>query len=140
MTLRLHDSDSHISVTNHNEAALLDHVPAGVYTYRMSLDGPILQKDRKRFEVASRKYGKHSQHLKTIMGAYDRLSPSMGIIMEGIKGAGKSMLAEDICNAAISMGMPAYRIDSAINESALRFLAACSPGGYVLYFDEFGKI
>jgi len=140
MTLKLHDCDSHIAISNHNDTGLLDHIPAAVYTYRATLAGPILQKDRKRFEIAPRTYGKHNQHLKMISGAYDPLGASLGIILEGIKGAGKSLLAEALCNQAITLGRPVYRIDTALDENALRFLVSISPGGCVLYFDEFGKI
>lgn len=140
MTIQLNDHDSHIHIGIVNNNDVVDHVAPLVYTFRNTLTGPILVKDRKRFEVATRKFGKHAQYLAQITADYDRLGPARGVLLEGIKGAGKSMLSEDICNWAINLGLPVVRVDQALDEADLRLIIAACKGACVLYFDEFGKV
>jgi hypothetical protein len=134
----LRDRGGYISINQHDTAGVVDHVPAQIYEVGMSENGLLLVKDRKSFTVPERKYGKHMAWFKAVTSRYDRLNPSMGVIMVGLKGSGKSMLAEDICNWGIAQDLPVLFINQKIPVQLIHS-AVSSIGPCIVYFDEFGK-
>jgi hypothetical protein len=137
--LVLRDRGAYIAVGAMDAAGIVDHIPAYVYEAKVSQDeGLILVRDRERFELPERKYGKHKRWFNAITRRYDRQNPSMGVILIGLKGTGKSMLAEDICNWGLAQGLPTLmitnRVPVSVIHAALQVIGPC-----IVYFDEFGK-
>jgi hypothetical protein len=140
-TLRnvLRDRGGFISVTQHDTAGVIDHVPAYVYDVSFNENiGLMLVRDRENFDVGERKYGNHRKWYNIVTSRYDRENPSLGIIMMGYKGLGKSFLAEDICNWGLRQGLPVLFINQKIPVGLIHG-AISSIGPCIVYFDEFGK-
>lgn len=143
MALRLFDNEHYLRLESVNEGQLLDHVPPHVYRIALLKEGmgetPILMKDRKRFEVGERRYGDFQKRFQRMTEHYDPTMPSTGAILLGLKGSGKSLLAEVVCNWALSRDLPVLLVDKAMPASLiLTFVKLIGP--CVVYFDEFGKI
>jgi GTPase SAR1 family protein len=137
---RLTDNDNYIQVALFDENTVLDHIPALVYTAHVTQHGEIhLHKDRPRFLLPERKYGDHAKHMELITGEYDRVGRSLGLLLIGQKGSGKSMLAEDLANWSIAKGMPVLLVNSRLPPDLLRLLIHAM-GPCLVYFDEFGKV
>jgi adenylate kinase family enzyme len=133
------DEGRHITIDLLDLSKRIDKVPAMVYHIRMTADGrSVLAKSRDKFVVPKKRFGKHELYKKEILARYLECKDSMGALFNGLKGAGKSMLAEDLCNEVIKMGYPIIHIDSELPPSLIRkymkFIGPCA-----LYFDEFGK-
>lgn len=135
----INNFDNHILLNHIEQSNLIDHVPAMVYKAMLSPNGIVLIKDRKRFDLPSMRYGKHKNYFKRITSSYDRLGSSIGVMLSGVKGTGKSLLAEEIGNWMISQDIPVisigYPIDAADLMVIIRGVGPC-----MVYFDEFGKI
>lgn len=135
----LRDRGGFISVSQQDTAGTIDHVPAHVYDVGFNPDiGLMLLKDRSKFTVPERKYGDHAAWFTAVTSRYDRLNPSMGVLMVGQKGSGKSMLAEDICNWGLAQGLPVLFINQKLPVQLIHG-AVSSIGPCIVYFDEFGK-
>jgi len=139
MPLILRDRDTHILVSHINAVGNLDHIPAFVYTLAISDDGElVLEKNRKRFVVPERKYGYHKKFFHAVTKRYDRQNPSLGVLMHGQKGGGKSMLAEDVCNWGLNQDLPVLMVTRSISPAMIH-AAVMIAGPCIVYFDEFGK-
>jgi hypothetical protein len=135
----LHDNGGKINITVFNSANVIDSVPAKIYRVSANPDdGLFLIPTHDRFNVPERKFGRHKENLRLLVGDYDRVGPSLGAIMVGLKGSGKSMLAEDTCNWAIAKGLPVIHVEESVPVSWLEMVSA-AVGPAVFYFDEFGK-
>lgn len=135
----LRDRGAFISVSQHDTSGTIDHIPAHVYDVGFHPEmGLLLVKDRKQFTVPERKYGEHRVWFNAVTSRYDRLNPSMGVLMVGLKGSGKSMLAEDICNWGLAQDLPVLFINQKLPVHMIHG-AVSSIGPCIVYFDEFGK-
>jgi hypothetical protein len=141
MSTKLFNEDGTIVIRHVSDANVTDHVPPMVYRLR---EHPLtsdlfLVPDRATFTVAPKFYGKHNANKAEIMAAFNKQEGSVGVLLRGIKGAGKSALAEDICNEGLAKYMPVLLVDRAISPSVLA-RATTMMGSCIVYFDEFGKI
>lgn len=85
------------------------------------------------------RYGNHDRRLKLIQESYARTNPSMGVMLVGLKGSGKSLFAEDMGNWMIrGNNLPVIMVMSPLPPSIIR-KAIQAVGPCMVYFDEFGK-
>lgn len=88
-------------------------LPPRVYTPGIKDGMIILNKDRSHFEVPNKIYGnKLSTIAKTIMRDHKVDAASLGVMMLGRKGMGKSLLSEILANAIIDKGLPVIMIST----------------------------
>lgn len=142
---QFHDHGSHYCFSLIDDTVKpLDHLPAAVYELLID-SNPLtgikikFNKTASKFTVPEKRFGAHQRHLERIRSDYDRVNPSMGVMLEGLKGSGKSMFAEDLGNWIIGSGLPVLMVSSAIPVEILRG-AISMIGPCMVYFDEFGKV
>lgn len=141
MTIKLFNEESNIVIRSVPDSNVIDHVPPAVYRLRENpMSGEIiLVKDRAKFDLPGKCYGKHNVYKQAILDAWlKNKEASTGVLLRGIKGAGKSLLAEDLSNQAIARDMPVIMVDKEVTRTALT-VATKMAGPCVMYFDEFGK-
>lgn len=121
----------------------VDHLPAAVYEIVVE-SNPITgieirwNKVSATFTVPEKRFGHHNRHMERIKDDYDRHNPSLGVLLAGLKGSGKSMFAEDLGNWMIGGGLPVIMISQPLGPDMLRHIIAAT-GPCMVYFDEFGK-
>jgi len=141
MPLAMFNEPSHIGIRRVSESNHIDHCPPGIYNIRLNPDtGEImLFKDRVNFPVPDKKYGKHEQHKRAILDDWAQTQGTLGVLLQGLKGSGKSMLAEDLANNLLAQDVPVFLIDRPISPVVL--LEVCRVASpCMVYFDEFGKV
>lgn len=85
------------------------------------------------------RYGDHTARLKIVQENYNPAGPSMGVLLVGVKGSGKSLFAEDLGNWLVSeRRLPVVMVMTQIPVSFIR-KAIQAIGPCMVYFDEFGK-
>ena len=89
-------------------------------------------------EVREKVYGVHDSKVRKVMGSFGSFERSLGIILSGDKGIGKSIFAKMLCQQAIEKGYPVIIADEAYMGIA-RFIETIEQECVVL-FDEFDKI
>lgn len=82
-------------------------------------------------------YGVHNHRLDKVFRAYSLTNRNFGIILSGIKGAGKSLFARLLAETAVDKNMPVILVKEAIPGIA-SFLSSIEQE-VVVIFDEFEK-
>jgi len=91
-----------------------------------------------RFDVPKKIYGNSRRKAHIIWDSIERDNYRGGVLLTGIKGAGKTELGKLIANNAIDKGLPVLLITDLPNTRNIQdFLSRLN--NVVLFFDEFGK-
>lgn len=83
-------------------------------------------------------YGTHLQKIDKLLRSYDAFSRSLGLILSGDKGMGKSLFVQLLSEAAIAKGLPVIIVNKAI-PGVGEFIEKIDQEVLVV-FDEFEKI
>lgn len=115
-----------------------DKLPSGTYKVRFhKMKGFFLVKTDD-ISSSERIYGNHPQRVAKIMKAYDKFDRSLGILMSGDKGIGKSLFAQLLTDEVINRDIPVLLVDTPYFGVA-EFLDSVKQEVMVL-FDEFEKV
>ena len=141
MSMKMFNADAGIIIRNVPDSNIIDHIPPAVYKLRENpMEGEIyLIKDRPKFNTPEKCYGTHNTNKAAILAAWKKNAGSTGVLLRGIKGAGKSVLAEDLGNSMLQLDIPVIMVDSEISRQALTLVTKMA-GPCMVYFDEFGKV
>lgn len=119
---------------------IIDHAPAKIWDLRNDDKGLYLSPIREKFKIPTRVFGKHLAFKRIILDAYKNIKEgSLGVLLTGTKGTGKSLLAEDVANNVIDQGFPVIYVEQAIPAKALRECVR-QIGPCAVVFEEFSKI
>lgn len=115
-----------------------DMLPPGTYTVEYDdRSNSCYLRDHAEILVTEKAYGLQDEKIEKVLDAFDRFERSLGIILSGDKGIGKTMFAKKLCQRARESGMPAILVDEN-NPQLVRFLEKIDQECVVL-FDEFEK-
>lgn len=92
---------------------------------------------RPDISVCEKVYGVHYSKVKKVIHSFQIFSRSLGIILSGDKGIGKSLFAKMLCENAIENRIPVIIVDEAYKGIA-RFIESIEQECVIL-FDEFDK-
>lgn len=119
---------------------MLNKIQAGVYivVYNKELNQYSLELYQGQFKLPPILYGDVERHAIRVWNTFALSRKSTGILLTGESGSGKSLLAEVICNKAISKDVPVIYITAVeIKPELLQTLQRLTD--VVIYIDEFGK-
>lgn len=117
----------------------LDHLPVGVYTLEYGPFGSMylaLQKDK--FEFPYKIYGISGNFPQRVITKYQSSKANLGVLLCGLKGTGKTVEAEQICNLS---DLPVILVVQDYNKGAdlIHFLSTVDQE-VVVMIDEYEKI
>jgi len=138
-SISINNFDNHLTINVNDESNLIDHVPAMVYKTGILRGTIIMVKDRPNFSLPQLRFGKHNARIKQITASYDRHGKSNGVLLHGMKGSGKSLMAEELGNWMITQDLPVIMVTNPMSASELSVIIR-AVGPCMVYFDEFGKI
>lgn len=127
-TYDLYDS----GVRTHNS------LPPKTYTVEYEERRGFFLAEHSPIEVLEKAYGVQEKKIEKVMRAFEAFSRSLGIILSGDKGIGKTMFAKKLCIKASEMGLPVILIDKSYPDLS-RFIESIDQECVIL-FDEFEKI
>ena len=119
------------------EVQTYDRLPAQTYVVRHSEEEGMSLKKHPNIGVDEKVYGVLEQKAEKVLGSFEIFERSLGIILSGDKGIGKSVFARMICQRAVESGYPVIIVDEAHREVP-RFIES-SEQECVVLFDEFDK-
>lgn len=120
------------------EGLIIEKIPAGIYTVKVSKNGFYLEFTKDNFDQPEKLYGTIVPRSKRIQHAYNERKDSTGVLFTGLKGSGKSLLMKEISNTMIKQGLPVLIIQE--NFSGPTFMSFMElVGECVVLLDEFGK-
>lgn len=116
-----------------------ENLPAGTYKVNFHMmSGFSLQRTDNFETIESKIYGNHREKIEKVLTSYGKFERSMGIILSGEKGMGKSLFTQLLAEEAIKAGLPVIIVNKAYKGIA-DFIDKFKDEVLVL-FDEFEKI
>ena len=119
------------------EVETYDLLPVKTYVVMYSEREGFYLTEHPNIQVQEKIYGVHDNKVKKVIHTFEIFDRSLGTILSGDKGIGKSIFAKMLCQKAIQKGYPVIIVDEAYRGVA-RFIENIEQECVVL-FDEFDK-
>jgi hypothetical protein len=123
----------------YNSLTLLGELPKGVYAFDCNLRGPFLTKLEDTLKIPEKVYSNDKTFLEHVLHTWNSSDDSLGILLTGKKGLGKSFTANLLCTKLPHL--PVIKITREIGkgEGLIDFLNEIKQD-HIIYIDEFEKI
>lgn len=118
-----------------------DKLPARIYTVDYNIKLGFYLTPQANFDLPPKVYGKTSEHAARILKAYKNQTSNMGVLLEGLKGSGKTMLSRVVCMSAIrAFDMPVLLVSQDYSGSDFFNFLQMIDQECIVMFDEFEKV
>ena len=125
-------------VRPHNPFKPENTVAPGIYDIEITEDDIRLHFRAAQYDVPNFIFGKKVRDsIETIYATFTRRAQSMGAILSGKMGSGKTVTAEALCNRVIKNGGVVIQVNSPISARVLELLRPAAGENCVFYFQEF---
>lgn len=118
---------------------LRDTLPVGTYTVRVSVEGFYLQ-ESDDFALNGKIYGKAPRQADRILATFMDRPNTTGVLLNGEKGSGKTMLAKIISQKAAEMGISTLIVNTSFNGDGFNSFMQSITEPVIVIFDEFEKV
>lgn len=116
----------------------LDKLEPGVYVVREDLFKNLeLERIGDDFSMPNPIYGTETEFIERIVRTYDNTSGNLGALLNGVKGTGKTITAEQIANLLLERGLPTILVND--NFEKLQSFLSGIQQDVTLIFDEYEK-
>lgn len=115
-----------------------DQLPTATYTVEYDRDEGCYLTRIPDITVREKSYGVHLEKAGKVLSSFRDFHRSLGVILSGDKGIGKSMFAKIVCERALKEGYPVILVENSVPGLA-RYIDSVMQECVVL-FDEFDKI
>lgn len=123
--------------TINDVSGTFDKLPLGVYTLRYSDQMGYYLSKTEDFQLPDKLYGDFSI-IQRWINNYNNRSRNLGILLSGLKGAGKTIIAKKLC---IDLGKPVILIQDCYDDDDFKtFLTNDALGDCIIFIDEFEKV
>ena len=112
-------------------------LPKGIYEVKESMTGYYLNRLGDSFVFNYKLYGINNEFIDHFVKTYNNTTGNLGVLFNGIKGTGKTVTAEELCNR---IGLPVIIVKSCKEvDDMLKFLATQINFDCIFFFDEYEK-
>ncbi len=126
-------------VTSREALDLHDTLPTGNYILKVSREGYYLE-EASKFTFTGKQYGNMEARYKRIYNTFQSRSQSTGVMLTGLKGSGKSMLAKLTCDYCAKHDVPTIIINTPLVGDDFNTFISEIEQPVVILFDEFEKV
>ena len=119
------------------EFDVIQKMKPGIYNITLDLQGWHLERFQERFEFPFKIYGLQNDFIQYILKTYYNTTGNLGVLLNGTKGAGKTVCAKVLAN---ELNLPVIIIKSwgDKNQEMIEYLGSFN-FDCILFFDEFEK-
>lgn len=116
-------------------------LPVGTYTVKYDERmGEFFLEEIEDFTLPAKIYGKNNNYAERILRTFEQRPNSTGVLLSGIKGAGKTLLAKQTSVLAREHGVPTIVINKDWHGDEFNSFIQSINTPTILLFDEFEKI
>lgn len=119
---------------------LHDQLPAGNYTIAQDMMGNFYLERIDDFEIPSKLYGNTLRHTGRIINSFWDRPAQTGVLLNGEKGSGKTLLAKNISSELAKQGVPTIVINRNWTGDGFYKLLQDIDQPCIILFDEFEKV
>lgn len=114
-------------------------LPKGIYEVKLSLTGFYLSKIAESFTFDYKLYGLNQKFIDYVLKTYKNTTGNLGVLLDGIKGTGKTVTAKVLCNY---LQLPVILVQSMggdTNDKLIKYLSTAIDFDCIFFFDEYEK-
>lgn len=113
-------------------------LPKGIYEVKLSMTGFYLSKIAESFTFDYKLYGLNQKFIDYVLKTYDNTTGNLGVLLDGIKGSGKTVVAKEFCNR---LQLPVILVQSMgdSNDKLIKYLSTTINFDCIFFFDEYEK-
>jgi hypothetical protein len=134
-------SGNAVRVRDRSQMQSYDQLPAETYTVKFDEHAnEFFLEQIANFDLPTKVYGTNNTHAERILNTFNSRESTTGVLLSGIKGAGKTLLAKQTAVAAREQGIPTIVINHDwCGDDFNSFIQSITTPTIIL-FDEFEKI
>lgn len=141
MTKTFLKSGNVFHVRDNDSVRAYDHLPPATYTVKFDeRAGEFFLEQIENFDLPTKIYGKNTTHADRILNTFHDRAGSTGVLLSGIKGAGKTLLAKQVAVKGRELGIPTIVINRDWNGDVFNSFIQSITTPTIIMFDEFEKI
>lgn len=115
----------------------IEELPVGVYSLEQSMFGFYLEKIEDRFEFNHKLYGLETSLINRVVKTWNGTDRNLGILLNGLKGTGKTVSAKVICN---ELNLPVILVNSNPEGGGIPDFLNKIEQDVIVFIDEYEKI
>ena len=129
------------NVFSQGSATTVSHpegLPKGIYEVKASMTGFYLSKIAESFTFDYKLYGLNQKFIDYVLKTYENTTGNLGVLLDGIKGTGKTVTAKELCN---NLQLPVILVQSMgdSNDKLIKYLSTTINFDCIFFFDEYEK-
>lgn len=130
------------NVFSQGSATTVSHpegLPKGIYGVKVSMTGFYLSKIAESFTFGYKLYGLYQKFIDYVLRTYENTTGNLGVLLDGIKGTGKTVVAKELCNR---LQLPVILVQSMgvdTNSKLIKYLSTSIDFDCIFFFDEYEK-
>lgn len=120
-------------------ATIKTKLSPGVYGIVETRNGLILREE-KPFELPKKIYGSTNTIVKKMINTYEQKTGSLGILLNGLKGSGKTMMGKKLSAELNEKAVPTILVNQSYDANEFARFVSDIPHGVLFFFDEIDKV
>ena len=114
-------------------------LPKGIYEVKVSMTGFYLSKIAESFTFDYKLYGLNEKFINYVLKTYENTTGNLGVLLDGIKGTGKTVVAKKLCNRLQLPVILVQSMGSDTNSKLIKYLSTSIDFDCIFFFDEYEK-
>ena len=114
-------------------------LPKGIYEVKLSMTGFYLSKIAESFTFDYKLYGLNKKFIDYVLKTYENTTGNLGVLLDGIKGTGKTVVAKELCNRLQLPVILVQSMGSDTNDKLIKYLSTAIDFDCIFFFDEYEK-
>ena len=130
------------NIFNQGSATTVSHpegLPKGIYEVKLSMAGFYLSKIAESFTFDYKLYGLNKKFIDYVLKTYENTTGNLGVLLDGIKGSGKTVVAKELCNHLQLPVILVQSMGSDTNDKLIKYLSTAIDFDCIFFFDEYEK-
>ena len=130
------------NIFNQGSATTVSHpegLPKGIYEVKLSMAGFYLSKIAESFTFDYKLYGLNKKFIDYVLKTYENTTGNLGVLLDGIKGTGKTVVAKELCNRLQLPVILVQSMGSDTNDKLIKYLSTAIDFDCIFFFDEYEK-